>query len=54
MTGIMESMQETVRGLRTIKAFTLEDGMERRVGEQTGKARSRPTTSPGCPIGRRR
>ena len=38
MTGIMESMQETVRGLRTIKAFTLEDGMERRVGEQTGES----------------
>lgn len=35
MTGIMESVQETVRGLRTIKAFTLEEKMERRVGEQT-------------------
>src|SRR4029079_6479146 len=35
MTGIMESIQETVRGLRTIKAFTLEDGMERRVDAQT-------------------
>jgi ATP-binding cassette, subfamily B, bacterial MsbA len=34
-TGIMESVQETVRGLRTIKAFTLEEGIERRIGEQT-------------------
>jgi subfamily B ATP-binding cassette protein MsbA len=33
-TSIMESMQETVRGLRTIKAFTLEDGMRRRVFDQ--------------------
>jgi len=33
--AIMESVQEMVRGMRTIKAFNLEDGMERRVREQT-------------------
>ena len=32
---IFESMQESVQGLRTIKAFALEDLVERRVHEQT-------------------
>jgi subfamily B ATP-binding cassette protein MsbA len=40
LTGIMESIQETVRGLRTIKAFTLEGVMERRVDGQTRESQA--------------
>ena len=30
-TRILETMQETVQGIRTVKAFTLEDVMRRRL-----------------------
>ncbi|MGD9847412.1 MAG: ABC transporter ATP-binding protein, partial [Variibacter sp.] len=32
-TRVLESLQETLQGIRTVKAFTLEDEMQRRVDE---------------------
>ena len=33
---IMETMQESLQGIRTVKAFTLEDAMQRRIDENIG------------------
>src|SRR4029079_8652617 len=33
---IMETMQESLQGIRTVKAFTLEDTMQRRTDENIG------------------
>ncbi len=38
---ILETMQETVQGIRTVKAFTLEDVMRPRLDDQRRRARAR-------------
>ena len=44
-TRILETMQETVQGIRIVKAFTLEDVMRRAARQQRHRARSTNPTS---------
>ena len=44
-TRILETMQETVQGIRIVKAFTLEDMMRQRLDANVADARSTSPTS---------
>ena len=38
---ILETLQETVQGIRIVKAFTLEDAMRARFGDHVARSRER-------------
>ena len=40
-TRILETMQETVQGIRIVKAFTLEDAMRQRLDANVARGRGR-------------
>ena len=49
---IMETMQESLQGIRTVKAFTLEETMQERIDEQHRASSATPTrwrASPTAP-----
>ena len=54
-TRTIETMQETLQGMRVVKAFTLEDEMRRRFDASVADGRStRPTNGRASPTARAR
>ena len=49
-TRIIETMQEALQGLRMVKAFSLEDEMQRRLGASVAWSRVKPTKWRASPI----